>query len=251
MLAQNLKYLRKQFNLSQQELSEIFDIPRTTLGDYERGKTEPNVSNLVRLSNYFKVSLDSLLTSKLQQEEFKIAQDDKLKVLAVSIDSNTNQANIELVDTKAEAGYLESFSDPEYIRDLPKISLPRMTEGTFRGFEIQGDSMLPLESGTIIITQYVESIDQVKDDKTYIVVSRNEGLVYKRVRKDETNNQLILISDNTSYLPYSIPYEEVHELWQYQANISFNDDHAGFFQSVESKLSEIKTKVDDLHRKLV
>ena len=47
MLAQNLKYLRKQFNLSQQELSEIFDIPRTTLGDYERGKTEPNVSNLV------------------------------------------------------------------------------------------------------------------------------------------------------------------------------------------------------------
>lgn len=250
MLADNLKYLRKKFKLSQQELSDIFDIPRTTLGDYERGKTEPNIANLVRLSKYFDVSLDSLLAGKLHHDELRIAQDDKLKVLAVSINADTNRNNIELVDTKAEAGYLESFSDPEYIRDLPKISLPNMVEGTFRGFEIHGDSMLPLESGTIIIAKYVESISHIKDEKTYIVVSKNAGLVYKRVRKDEDNGQLILISDNTAYLPYGIDYSEIQEIWQYQANIAFNDDHTGFFQSVESKLSEIKSKVDELHTKL-
>lgn len=251
MLASNLKYLRKKFKLSQQDLSKIFDIPRTTLGDYERGKTEPNIFNLIRISKHFDVTLDDLLKSKMHLEEYAIVQDSNLKVLAVSFDSQTQQNNIELVDTIAEAGYLESFSDPEYIRDLPKITLPGLKNGTYRGFEIQGESMLPLESGTIIITQYVEHIDQIKDDKTYIIVSQNEGLVYKRVRKDNQSKQLILISDNSAYLPYSIDYTDIQEVWQYQANISFNDNHDSYFSSVESKLSEICNKVRELHHKLI
>jgi len=249
MLSANLKYLRKKRKLSQQELSTDFDIPRTTLGDYERGKTEPNLATLIKISEYFDTSLDRLIKSKLSNDEFEIVSDTKLKILAISVDSESN-GNIELVDTKAEAGYLESFQDPEYIRDLPKIAIPQLTEGTYRGFEITGDSMLPLESGSIIISQYIESISSIKDDKTYIIVSKSEGLVYKRVRNDRDNNRLVLVSDNPLYLPYTIDYEEIQEIWQYHASLTFSDTHAGYNQSIDAKLSEIKTKLEDLEEKL-
>lgn len=249
MLSNNLKYLRKKRNLSQQELSADFEIPRTTLGDYERGKTEPNLATLIKISEYFNTSLDLLIKSKLSNDEFEIVNDNKLKILAISIDSES-KGNIELVDTKAEAGYLESFQDPEYIRDLPKIAIPQLAEGTYRGFEITGDSMLPLESGSIIISQYVESISSLKDDRTYIIVSKSEGLVYKRVRNDKTNQRLILISDNPLYLPYTLDYQEVEEIWQYHASLTFSDSPASYHQSIDAKLSEIKTKIEGLEEKL-
>ncbi len=249
MLPDNLKYLRKKRNLSQQELSSDFNIPRTTLGDYERGKTEPNLATLIKISEYFDTSIDHLIKSRLSHDELEIVNDSKLKILAISVDSHNN-GNIELVDTKAEAGYLESYQDPEYIRDLPKIAIPQLTEGTYRGFEITGDSMLPLESGSIIISQYVESIASLKDDRTYIIVSKSEGLVYKRVRNDKANQRLILISDNPLYLPYTLEYQEVQEIWQYHASLTFNDTHAGYHQSIEAKLSEIKSKLESLEEKL-
>ena len=99
--------------------------------------------------------------------------DRDFKVLAVTVDLG-NRQNIELVDVKAAAGYLESFQDPQYVKKLPKLSLPKLHQGTYRAFEIYGDSMLPLESGTIIIGQYVEKLNDVK------TVSYTHLDVYKR-----------------------------------------------------------------------
>lgn len=249
MLSNNLKYLRKKRNLSQQELSSDFDIPRTTLGDYERGKTEPNLATLIKISEYFDTPLDLLIKTKLSNNELEILNDNNLKILAISVDAES-RGNIELVDTKAEAGYLESFQDPEYIRDLPKIAIPQLKDGTYRGFEIEGDSMLPIESGSIIISQYVESIAALKDEKTYIIVSKSEGLVYKRVRNDKENQRLILISDNPLYLPYTLDYREVQEIWQFHASLTFSDSPASYHQSIDAKLSEIKNKLEGIEEKI-
>lgn len=143
MLADNLRYLRKKKKLSQQELADTMKLPRTTLGDYERGKTEPNIETLIRFSNFYEINLDQLLTNNLGLQDFEIIKNQNFRVLAISTDQNNN-GNIELVDTKAEAGYLESFQDPHYIKELPKINFPNIPEGTFRGFEIHGESMLPM-----------------------------------------------------------------------------------------------------------
>jgi len=138
MIAQNIKYLRKKSKLSQQELATQLDVARTTMGDYERGHTEPNIDTLVRLSDIFCVKLDQLLKEDLSHKELEIIRNKDMKVLAISVDTN-DRSNIELVDTKAEAGYLESFQDPQYIRDLPKVYFPNMPHGTYRGFEVNGD----------------------------------------------------------------------------------------------------------------
>lgn len=246
MITNNLKYLRQKKKISQQQLADDLCIPRTTLGDYERGKTEPNVEMLIKLSEYFDVKIDDLLRKNLSHRDYEILRQKDLRILAISVDQD-NKGNIELVDTRAEAGYLESFQNPEYIRDLPKIYFPSIPEGTFRGFEIQGDSMLPMEPGSIVICSYVERLSEIRDDHTYVIVSKNEGLVYKRVRKDDTGKKLILTSDNESYLPYKIDYAEVDEVWQYFAHLSFSDSKLTFNYILEEKLTNMQKTLNDIY----
>lgn len=244
-LASNLKYLRKSKKISQGELAQEFEVARTTMGDYERGKTEPNLEMLIKISEKFDVAIDGLITKDLTHNELEIVRQDGLRVLAISVDKDNNE-NIELVDTKAEAGYLDSFQDPEYIRDLPKISFPNIPNGTFRGFEIRGDSMLPMESGSIVLCSYVEQIDQIKDGKTYVVVSEEQGLVYKRVINKKDDAKLVLSSDNESYVPYEISYNDISEIWQYYAHLSFSDTKSTFNYLLEEKLTDIQKKVNEI-----
>ncbi len=249
MITKNLNYLRKKKKISQQALADAMEIPRTTLGDYERGKTEPNLAMLVKLADYFEVKVDDLIRADLSHQDLEVLRNKDLRVLAISVDQDNN-GNIELVETKAEAGYLQSFNDPEYIRDLPKIAFPSIPEGTYRGFEIRGDSMLPMEPGSIVICSYVERLSDVKDGRTYIIVSKDDGLVYKRIRNLKDKHSLFLQSDNESYLPYEVGYEEVAEIWQYYAHLSFSDSKATFNFLLEEKLNDIQKKVGEMHSRL-
>jgi hypothetical protein len=94
-------------------------------------------------------------------------------------------------------------------------------QGTYRAFEIKGDSMLPLVSGTIIIGEYVENWADVKTNETYVILSKTEGIVYKRIgNKFKENKKLKLVSDNPVYEPYEISGEDILEIWKAKAYIS-------------------------------
>ncbi len=92
---------------------------------------------------------------------------------------------------------------------------------TYRAFEIQGDSMLPVQPGSIIFGEYVENIGALKNGKLYILVTKQDGIVFKRVfnfTKDE--GKLLLVSDNRQFEPYSIDASDVLELWSAKAFFS-------------------------------
>jgi SOS-response transcriptional repressor LexA len=94
-------------------------------------------------------------------------------------------------------------------------------QGTFRAFEIKGDSMLPLVSGTVIIGEYVENWNDVKPGDTYVVLSKNEGVVYKRIgNKYRDNKKLKLMSDNPAYEPYDVGADDILEIWKAKAYLS-------------------------------
>jgi hypothetical protein len=96
-----------------------------------------------------------------------------------------------------------------------------LTGGNYRAFEIIGDSMLPTPSGSVIVGEKVESVEDVKNDTPCIVVSRHEGIVYKRIQKNgRVKNKLTLVSDNPIYHPYTVNTEDVLEMWQAQVVIS-------------------------------
>jgi phage repressor protein C with HTH and peptisase S24 domain len=142
-------------------------------------------------------------------------------VLAITVDS-ANRENVELVTHKASAGYLSGYQDPEFVKDLPKISMPVLPRNkTYRAFEIQGDSMLPLQPGSIIFGEYVENINSIKNGKLYVLITRQDGIVFKRVFNfSQQEGKLLLVSDNRQYEPYTIDAADILELWSAKAFFS-------------------------------
>ncbi|MGY3052322.1 transcriptional regulator with XRE-family HTH domain [Pedobacter sp. UYEF25] len=223
-IANNLKYLRKKKGLTQQNFADEMEIKRSLIGAYEEDRAEPKYELLKKIADYFELSIDEFINEKIS-DSWKAktkSNGSNLRVLSVSVDSNDKE-NIELVPVKASAGYLNGYADPEYISDLPKFQLPiaALRQGTYRAFEIMGDSMLPVQPGSVIIGEYLDNWSDVKTGDTYIVVSKSEGVVYKRAgNKFKDTKELKLISDNKIYDPYAIAAEDILEIWKAKAYIS-------------------------------
>ncbi|MBL0234882.1 MAG: LexA family transcriptional regulator [Chitinophagaceae bacterium] len=211
----NLKYLRKLRGWTQEEFANKLDIKRSLLGAYEEERAEPRIDVLEIVCDIFKLTLDDLLRKDLSDNKGNyLAKRRALKMAG-------GRTDIAFVPVKAAAGYLAGYADPEFVDELNTFTLPMLTGGNYRAFEIIGDSMLPTPSGSVIVGEKVDSIDEVKNDVPCIVVSRNEGIVYKRIQKNgRQKNKLTLVSDNPIFHPYTINAEEVIELWQAQVVIS-------------------------------
>ncbi|MDB5133172.1 MAG: Helix-turn-helix domain protein [Mucilaginibacter sp.] len=218
----NIKFLRKKKGLTQQQFADQIGIKRSLVGAYEEERADPKYDLLKKIALFFDVSIDDFINETINEKWSPKPKGNpaNLRVLSISVDKDDNE-NIELVPLKASAGYLNGYADPEYVAQLPKFYLPMFKQGTYRAFEIKGDSMLPLVSGTIIIGEYVENWSEVKPAETYVIISKTDGVVYKRVgNKFKENKKLKLVSDNPVYEPYEISGEDVLELWKAKAYIS-------------------------------
>lgn len=221
-ISENLKYLRKKKGLTQQQLADEVQIKRSLVGAYEEERADPKYELLIKFALFFDLSIDELINQTIN-DKYKPqpkANAANVRVLSITVDRDDNE-NIEFVPVKASAGYLNGFSDPDYVATLPKFSLPFFKQGTYRAFEIKGDSMLPLPSGAIIIGEYAENWSDLKIAETVIVISKNDGLVYKRLgSKFNAVKGIKLVSDNTVYDPYLIEAEDILEIWKAKAFIS-------------------------------
>lgn len=246
----NIRHLRKHAGYTQAQLAEKLEIKRSLVGAYEEGRAEPKLSTLVNVARLFEVSLDELITADLSDPNYKpeIGQSGggKLRVLAITVDQDDRE-NIELVPHKASAGYLNGYADPEFIEELPRFRLPTLgTGGTYRAFEISGDSMLPLASGTVIVGRYVEDWSSLKDGTPCIIVSGKEGVVFKRVfNKVKEAATLRLHSDNPLYVPYELSVDDVVEIWEAKSYISST------FPIADISLDKLSSIVLDLQKEML
>lgn len=217
----NIKFLRKKNELTQQGFADKIGVKRPVVGAYEEGRAEPKIATLKVISEVFKVPLELFITkdlSSFSDEQLKNygvdVNGNRLRVLSITVDKEDNE-NIELVPMKASAGYANGYADPEFIQELPKIYIPMLSGGTYRAFEIKGDSMLPLQPGSILVGQYLDNWHDIKTGHTYVVVTQNEGVVYKRIEnKIYEDGVLELHSDNSAYTSYGVPVEDVMEVWE-------------------------------------
>lgn len=225
-LNKNLKHLRIRKRLSQSRLSARIGIGASSISSYEQKRSVPKVSTLLKYSDFFNQKIDDLIKLDMVQDEKNQKNDtkgDHLRILPILVDSN-NEEMISLVPVKAAAGYLNGHSDAEYISELPNFRMPfvELSENkTYRAFQIEGESMLPIPAGAYIICEYLQDWELIKDNSCYIVVTTDDGIVYKRVVKDFENNQLLLNSDNKEYLSFEVNLNQVVEVWKALGFVSF------------------------------
>ena len=243
---QNLKYLRKLRGWTQQEFADKLRIKRSLLGAYEEERAKPHLDVLETICDIFKLTMDEILRKDLSDNKGNyLAKRRAMKLTG-------GRPDIPFVPVKAAAGYLNGYGDPEYIDELNTFTLPMLSGGNYRAFEITGDSMLPTPSGSIIVGEKVENLDDIKNNNTYIVVSKSEGIVYKRIEKNNRiKNKLTLISDNPAYQTYNINADDVVEMWQASVVISrAGSQHRWDINQLANIVTNLHQQVSTLKKKM-
>ncbi|MBK8081114.1 MAG: LexA family transcriptional regulator [Saprospiraceae bacterium] len=159
--------------------------------------------------------------------------------------------NILYIPIAAQAGYSEQYFDQNFLSELTTFTLPQFKnqKGEFRCFEIQGDSMEPtLFTSEKVIGSLVRrenNYSSIRDNYVYVVAT-NHGIVIKRVvNKVALDGTLQLISDNSFYEPYSIPVDEVNEVWSVHVKISsFNGSPSHFQNGFQDKMATMALTIE-------
>lgn len=228
----NVKLLRKRKGKTQEDLAAILGLKRPTLNNYENRVAQPTIDVLISSSNYFNVSIDTLVKvdltllpeSQLRQLErgFDVyLKGSNLRVLTATV-GNDNEENIELVPEKAKAGYMTGFADPEYISRLPVFRLPFLSkERKYRTFQISGDSMLPVPDGAFVTGEFVQDWTTIRSGEAFLVLTLDDGVAFKVVENHlDESGTFRLISLNTLYQPYDVHASNVKEMWHFVNYIS-------------------------------
>ncbi len=254
----NLKFLRKQKKLTQAEFANKIGISRPIVGSYEEARAEPKLVTLQNISHFFKIKIDDLLERDLSQVKRRTTKDfegNDLRILPIVVNENQEE-KVTLVSVKAAAGYLNGYADPEFVELLPQFSLPlnELAQGTFRAFQIKGDSMNPIQDGSYVLVKYLENWNWIKNNQCYIVVSKEEGVVYKRVVNQlESKQELELHSDNPDYESYSIKGNDIMEVWEALGYISFSlpqkeSKNINSMEELNFMLMQLKQDVEQLKK---
>jgi transcriptional regulator with XRE-family HTH domain len=235
-IASNIRYIRARKGFTQEYFAEELKWSRSMVMSFESGRTEPSINRLIELSKYTRIPIDTLIKTDLRKSKdvsfIEIANN---RVLFPIMVDEENENIIEVIPIKATAGYLAGYDDPEYIEQLEKIKLPFLPTGKHRAFPIKGDSMLPVKNGAYIVGKYIEDFFDIKDGRTYIIVTLNDGMTYKRVYNNIADNGTLRLSpDNKNYQPYDVPISEVIEVWEYACSINTEE-----YDEAELKISSI------------
>ncbi|MDP3558306.1 MAG: XRE family transcriptional regulator [Bacteroidota bacterium] len=250
-ISSNIRFLRQLKGLSQEQLADDLKVTRSRIGGYEEARNEPPIDLLIRISEYFHIAIDALVRGDLKKTNLDgLMKIGKNRILfPILIDSDGNDM-VELIPLKASAGYTRGYADPDYIEKLPQMKLPFLPSGKHRAFPIKGDSMPPIREGSFVIAKYLEKFDEIKFGQTYIIVTKDDGLSYKRIMSfHKKEGAYELHSDNKLYQPFKVKASEILEIWEYTCCLNMNqyqndelnlDSIMNMLKGLKVEISEIK-----------
>lgn len=264
IFSENIKLLRRRKGFTQSDMAETLSVKRSTLSGYENQVAYPNINALVSLSEFFNVSIDTLIkvdlgrlpSSELNQLErgYDVyIKGSNLRVLVTAVGED-NEENIELVPEKAKAGYASGFADPEYIKVLSTFRLPFLSrEKKYRSFQISGDSMLPIPDGSYVTAEFVQNWEYIKNKQAYIILTIDDGIVFKVIENViKQKAKLVLHSLNPLYEPYDIHIKDVKEVWKFVNYISgeLPENNEIKTQSLMQSIKLLQTEVKEIQTRL-
>ncbi len=225
---EKIKAIIAHFGLNNNSFAKRIGVTSTTIdsittgrlqADGSRKRTKPGYDVLESIIQEFEIDPNYLFgrSQEMSTDVQQITHPVYTGVPQVVAVDQEGEENVVYVPVKARAGYLNGYGDPEFIEALPSFRMPYLTNGTYRCFEVQGNSMVrTFFDGDLVFGRYVEQLSDVKDGRVYVVVSRNDGIVLKRViNRIEERGKLILKSDNKdgNYPTYTIDAEDIMEVW--------------------------------------
>ena len=240
----NIAYLKKKNNETYDSIGLQANCSGNTVSFWINKDFEPRMSELEKLAKYFEISIQDLLYSDLSNVQVsknmgikKTGTDVQLNVQAdvqlkqnnvlteplvsygmprfITVDSQGDE-NCLYVPVKARAGYLSGLTDPTFIETLPTYRLPGLNNGSYRIFEVDGHSMFPTFHDKDKAICRAETVDKIRDDRTYVLITKNDGILCKRLINRASQGVIICKSDNNhkgEYPPIVLDVSEILEVW--------------------------------------
>ncbi|WP_025762212.1 XRE family transcriptional regulator [Dyadobacter tibetensis] len=238
------KQIREELGLTQSAFAEQLGIGATT-ADIERGRTRIPGQVVKELLKQFHIN-PLWLYGESEQRLLHPAQI-RTSPGIITVDTTGNE-NMVLVSAKAAAGYPHNIGDAQWFEKLPAftIPLPEYRNASFRGFQVEGDSMEPaLHSGEWILCKALDNWDDLSKGRMYVVVT-DDSILVKKIQQVAGSNQVHLISLNPEYTPISMEVGDIRELWQVNSKLTFEleaDLQGISLQSLHQEMKELKEEV--------
>jgi SOS-response transcriptional repressor LexA len=236
--------IRRELGHTQAEFARILGIPSTT-ADIERGRTRLTGKVVAELLRQFKIN--PLWLYGASEKRYLETSSVSVMPKVVTVDTQEKE-NIVLVNAKAAAGYPQSIHDTSWYRQLPAfdLPLPQFRNASYRGFQVEGDSMLPnLKPGDWVLARAVEDWEDVNPNRMYVIVL-HDAVVVKKIEKLPGARTIRLISLNESYPPYEIATDLLQEVWLVSSKITFGLEattEKGLLRQLQQSMDELKEKL--------
>ncbi len=221
LAAKRFKSIRDTHSLTQKQFAESLGI-KNNVADIERGRTKITGYTIAMLTKRYGINPLWLYGMSAVKEISALNIDVSPKLVTVDTEENENMV---LVDVKASAGYPSNIQEPHWYQELPAFNfpLPQFRNASFRGFQIQGDSMFPaFKPKEWVIAKAVDNLRDVSDHKIHVVVLKDSVLIKKVVLDKNDPSNIQLISLNTLYPPIDIATSEIQEIWEVNSKLSFD-----------------------------
>lgn len=111
--------------------------------------------------------------------------------------------------------------------------------------------MPPFRDGSFIVGQYIENSNDIKDGQTYVLLTRNDGIVYKRIYRN--GRKFMFHSDNPEFEPYEVKASDILEAWKFSCGFTLNEYTPDDIpqDTVKNMLLELKREMNSIKKKLL
>lgn len=214
----NLLFLRKKNNLTQVQLGLKIGVGRTTITNYESGVSEPSYELLQNIVKQLDVSIDEIINTDIQLMEednpnvnnfYQIASEPMYEYGRKPI------TGIPLIPSEAFAGVGTPYDNSYTFDKIEDRYIVPLFEGKGIDFliSVKGSSMYPkYSSGDIVACKLLEERLFVQWNKVYVIDTKSQGTMIKRLRKSTIENHILCRSDNKDYDDFDIPNSDIRNM---------------------------------------
>lgn len=190
-----LKQLRTEKELSQQELANIIGVSKSSINMYERGEREPGLETLETIANYFNVDMDYLMGRQEAPRKIALTTVSKSTLPADAIPYEpVPMVLIPLVGV-VNCG-IPLFAEDNIEEQIPTPAAEVLTGETYFWLRAKGDSMrnIGIHDGDLLFIRQQSDVDS---GDIAVVSINGDDATLKRIIKKE--NSLVLQPENPSH----------------------------------------------------
>ncbi|WP_028887727.1 helix-turn-helix domain-containing protein [Tenacibaculum ovolyticum] len=211
----NIKKIRGVKGLSQQAFAEVFDLKRATLGAYEEGRSEPKIDTIIKIANYFSISIGSMLTSELTVNELLRFKGDL--TVADEVVKKEEFTAVPCVTEKNIKEYIQFYDKKNFVNDMPVLQLPINKDKVFRGYTVSSLEMTNHDKGLypkdIVVGEFVpKEVIKKLNNGIVVLVLVEDALILRRLYV--TKKEVVLRADHKNIEDKKYELKDVKELWR-------------------------------------